>query len=732
MIAMRVTARSSLLSAVILMALCTLGNPALAQEGTTSAPQESIPPEPTQAVPETAPEQGIAPLEEQAAPDGSITPPVIRVPPAASVPAPAAPLSDADATYVINLRDADIRSLSEQVSEITDRTLVLDPNVSGVVTVISTNPLTASGVWELFQSVLAVQGYVALPTGNLWRIVPQATIREGGTTPQETPNPGRLDVITELVPLRNFPATTAVAALRPLVASYGYIEAIVDTNTLVITDTAENVRRIEDIVRALDIDNGQQVYSIRLRNADATEVGAALQGALGTPVEGAPGNALVPKITVDARSNTILVNADPETFAMARDIAANLDVPGPPKPSILPVTRVYNLRFADAASMAEVLQGLVGSGGVATNPVTEALPDPDFFSGEVVDATLGQLETLTPPVASFAEESISIQAVVASNAIIVRARAEVQSDLAALIGQLDQRRPQVLIEAAIVEVSGDIAEALGIQLGFGSAAPPAGFAATSFSPGGPTLRNILNLLGAPVTPGISPQGLSIGLSREDQFGVLLQALGSSSKANLLSNPSITTLDNQPAEIIVGQNVPFRTGSFTSEGSTQSTIERRDVGITMRVVPRVNQGDVVQLDITQEVSSLAQAAVQGAADIITNTRSIKTTVLADNGGTIVLGGLITDDRQTNRTDVPGLSRLPVVGGLFRSSQESARRQTLFVFLRPTILRTRGDVSAVSGNRFQRLRAIEANPGDQGSLLAEPKPVRRLPVEIDGLY
>ena len=733
MITMRVTPSPKLFAAVVLTALCVLGNPALAQEAATPVPQESIPPEAAPSVPGVAPGQEALPLEEQAAPDGSITPPVIAVPPEALVPAPTAPLPDTEATYVINLRDADIRSLSEQVSEITDRTLVLDPNVSGVVTVISANPLTASGVWELFQSVLAVQGYVALPSGNLWRIVPQATIREGGTTPQETPNPGRLDVITELVPLRNFPATTAVAALRPLVASYGYIEAIVDTNTLVITDTAENVRRIEDIVRTLDVDNGQQVYSVRLRNADATQVAEALKGALGTPVEGAPGNALVPRITVDPRSNTILVNADPQTFAIARDIAANLDIPGPPAPSNLPVTRVYNLRFADAASMAEVLQGLVGSGGIATNPVTEALPDPDFFSGEVVDATLGQLETA--PIESFTaptEENISIQPVVASNAIIVRAREEVQADLAALIGQLDQRRPQVLIEAAIVEVSGDIAEALGVQLGFGSAAPPAGFAATSFSPQGPTLRNILALLDAPVAPGISPQGLSIGLSREDQFGLLLQALGTSTKANLLSNPSITTLDNQPAEIVVGQNVPFRTGSFTSEGSTQSTIERRDVGITMRVVPRVNQGDVVQLDITQEVSSLSQAAVQGAADIITNTRVIKTTVLADNGGTIVLGGLISDDRQTNRTGVPGLSRLPVVGGLFRSTQESARRQTLFVFLRPTILRTRGDVSAVSGNRFQRLRAIEADPNDQRSLLTEPKPVRRLPVEIDGLY
>lgn len=693
-------------------------------------------PAPAAGEPAIIEETVLPPPEEPAAPGPSDATPVEGLSPEAYVPLPAIGsddqvLPDSGPTFVINLRDADIRSLSEQVSEITSRTLVLDPNVTGVVTVISTTPLTAAGVWELFQSVLSVQGFAALPAGDLWRIVPQAAIREGGTTPQETPNPGRLDVITELVPLRNFPAATAVAALRPLVASFGYIEAIVDTNTLVVTDTAENVRRIEDIVRALDVDNGQEVYSIRIRNADAQEVGAALQGALGSAVEGAAGNTLIPRVTVDARSNTILLTTDSRTIEVARDIVADLDVPGPPVPSVLPVTRVYSLRFADAESMAEVLQGLVGSGGIATNPIAESLPDPDFFSGEVVDATLGQLAT-APPVSSLQAEDISIQAVVDSNAVVVRARAEVQADLAALIGQLDQRRPQVLIEAAIVEVSGDIAEALGVQLGFGAAAPPAGFAATSFSPGGPTLRNILTLLGTRVAGSVSPQGLSIGLSNEDEFGILLQALGSSTKANLLSNPSITTLDNQAAEIVVGQNVPFRTGSFTSEGSTQNTIERRDVGITMRVIPRVNQGDVVQLDIEQEASSLAQSTVQGAADLITNTRSIKTTVLADNGGTIVLGGLISDDRQSTQTDVPGLSRIPVVGGLFRSRQESARRQTLFVFLRPTILRTRGDAQAIAGSRFQRLRAIEAVPPHQGSLLLAPKPVQRLPVEIDGLY
>ncbi|NUB42757.1 type II secretion system secretin GspD [Fertoebacter nigrum] len=649
----------------------------------------------------------------------------------APLPAVAQDAPDAPPSFVINLRDADIRTLSEQVSEITGRTLVLDPNVAGIVTVISTQPLDVDGVWELYQSVLGVQGYAALPSGNLWRIVPQATIREGGGVVESDADLGRLDVITRLVPLKNFPAATAVGALRPLVANFGYIEAVAETNTLVITDTAENVRRIEGIARALDGDNGQEVFTIPIRNADATEVGAAVTSILGTDPAVTGGNA--PRVTVDARSNLLILNGDAETFAMVQRIVADLDVPGRAVPSTVPVTRVYNLKYADASSMAEVLRGLVGSGSTAVgNPVAEALAPQVAALDPETGEPLADVRLVAPPVGSLAAEEITIQPVLESNAVVVRARAEVQADLASLIFELDQRRPQVLIEAAIVEVSGDISEALGVQLGFGAAAPPGGFAATSFSQAGVTLDNILTLLGSPVAAGVAPTGLSIGLSRADEYGLLIQALGQSTKANLLSTPSITTLDNQPAEIIVGQNVPFRTGSFTSEGSTQSTIERRDVGITMRVVPRVNQGDVIQLDITQEVSSLASAAVAGAADIVTNRRSIKTTVLADNGGTIVLGGLITDDRQSTRSEVPGLGKLPIVGGLFRSRGESARKQTLFVFLRPTILRTRTDVSNVSTNRFQRLKAIEADPRDKGSLLAEPKPVRRLPVEIDGLY
>ena len=637
--------------------------------------------------------------------------------------APMARAQDAG-TFVINLRDADIRVLAEQVSDITQRTLILDQTVTGTVTVISTQGLDKDGVWELFQSVLAAQGFAALPAGNLWRIVPQAAVREGGAVLGDVGTAGRLDVITRLVPLKNFPASTAVGALRPLVASFGYIEAVAETNTLVITDTAENVRRIESIARALDTDTGQEVYSIRIRNADATEVAAAVSAILsGNPAMGSA----APKVTVDARSNMLLLSGDADAFALVKRLVADLDVPGRAVPSVVPVTRVYALRFADAAALADVLRGLVGSGSAVSNPVAGALPPVDPATGAPIEGA--DVRMVTP---GGGASDVTIQPVLDSNSIVVRATAAVQADMAKLIAQLDQRRPQVLIEAAIVEVSGDISEQLGIQLGFGTATPPGGFAATSFSDNGPTLANVLRLLGAPNASAVSQGGLSIGLARGDSFGLLLQALGTSSKANLLSTPSITTLDNQAAEIIVGQNVPFRTGSFTSDGTTQNTIERRDVGITMRVIPRVNQGDVIQLDISQEVSSLTNRAVDGAADLVTNRRSIKTTVLADNGGTIVLGGLITDDRSSSRSEVPGLGKLPLVGGLFRNKSAQARRQTLFVFLRPTILRTRADVKAVSDNRFQRLKAIEGAPADTRSLLNEKKAVRRLPVEIEGLY
>jgi general secretion pathway protein D len=647
-----------------------------------------------------------------------------------------------DAKFVINLRDADIRALSEQVSDITGRTLILDPAVTGQVTVISTESLDEDGVWDLFQSVLRVQGFAALRSGDIWRVIPQESVREAGGDLTDDPDAGRLDVITRLVQLENFPVATAVAALRPLVAGCGYIEALPESNTLVITDTSENVERIEAIARTLDEGDGSQVSTVPVRNADAMEISDVLRSVLGAEASG-----LSPRVAIDARGNILLVRGSAEMVDNVRQIVTELDQPARQSPSLALATRVYRLSHADAASMVEILRGVIGGQAGVTSAVVESLgPRPylpsdvnianGFGAADPIEAggTVSELTFGPPPVSSLAAEDITIQAAANINAVVIRARAEVQADLGQLIAQLDQRRPQVLIEAAIVEISGDVAEELGVQFGFGNAAPEGGFASTSFNNSGRSLASILTILGLPVAPAVTA-GLTIGLSEEDKYGILIQALGQSTKANLLSTPSITTLDNQPASILVGQNVPFRTGTFATDGTGSdpfTTIERQDVGITLSVTPRINQGDVVQLDVIQEVSSISNAVVRDAADIITNRRLIQTSVLADNGGTIVLGGLISDDRASSRSEVPGLGDLPIVGRLFGSNSENSNKRVLFVFLRPSILRNRADVNTVSANRFQRLRSIEVQPGNPTSLLRETKPVRRLPVEINGLY
>ena len=813
-------------------------------------------------------------------------------------------------TFVINLRDAEIQVLSEQVSEITGRTLILDPNVQGKITVISREPLDPEGVWQLYQSVLRVQGYAALRSGDIWRIVPQANVNQAGPTVISNGGNGQ-DFVTKTITLNTLPAEAAATALRPLVASFGYLQALAQPNAIVITDSAENVQRIEALARSLDRNTGGSLVTIPLtygkaptvaealtrvvskestgkagigpviafdartnillvraeptdlaeirrliseldqpsaapddglttiplRFADAREVAEAIQAVLGgRPASGAEtdgvappvlsasegarisfdarsntllvradaqttfeirrlaetldrpnANALAtiplrfadargiadalaqivdnpssdlpsrtaPRISVDERSNTLLVRGDPAQIEELRGLAAELDQPGAAK--VVPVTRVYRLRNGDAEVIAPILRSLVGKPSQARNPVAREL-SPENTGGRLSalgraatelddqpdDARLDRLradnqrlsnvaDTQPEQRDALADADIAIESSSDLNAIILRGAPDTVAQIEALIFDLDRRRAQVLIEAAIVEITGDAAEQLGVQFGFGDSAPDAGFAATSFSRAGVSLSNILGVLGVPAA-GLLSGGATVGLSIDDNFGILLQALATSSKANLLSTPSLTTLDNEEAQIVVGQNVPFRTGSFTIDGNSTdpfTTIEREDVGITLRVAPRVHEGDTVRLEVSQEVSSLVQGALAGAADLITNRRSIDTTVLADNGETIVLGGLITDDRISGESKVPILGDIPIAGRLFRADNESRTKRTLFVFLRPTILRDRADVAAASRDKYERLRGAEFDPVAEGSLLFGPT-LTKLPLEIGGIY
>lgn len=615
-------------------------------------------------------------------------------------------LDDTDAAFVINLRDTDISVLAEQVSEITERTLVINPGLSGEVSVISANPLTQAGVWQLFQSMLRVRGFVAVDAGVIWEVVPE---NEALAKPGGQPLGGRAgeqDVITKLVPLERLPAAEAVRVLRPLVADTGYIEALPDPNAIIVTDTQANVDRIIEIARTFDLSPQERTEVIRFSYAEAEAVRAAMAEVLGTSGTGA-------KISVDAASNVLLVRGTDQDISEIRELAQDLDVAPRSNPQAQKRTHLYELKYADAEVIADIVANTLQGGTDIVNPVAEDV------DGNVVDAPSGPAP------------EVSVQASTQTNAVVIRGTSRQIEEAISLIAALDQRPAQVMIEAAIVEVSGEVAERLGVQLGLADNLPNRGFAATSFGNGGASLGNVLSALGVSQAAGLA-SGLTIGGSM-DNFGILIQALSQSTQANLLSTPSITTTDNKPATIVVGQNVPFRTGDFATDGNTVSpftTIERRDVGITMQVLPRVTSNGVVRLEIAQEVSSLVNANVEGAADLITNRRVIETTVQAQDGGTVVLGGLITDDNREIRGKVPGLGNAPLIGKLFRSRSDAQTRRTLFVFMRPTVIDSQHKAQSVAQRQFQRLRKADAAEPPR-SLLKERK-VNRLPLEINGLY
>jgi general secretion pathway protein D len=631
---------------------------------------------------------------------------------------------------VVNMRGVDIREVADQISRLTGRTLVLDANVTGVVTVVSAQPLTSNGVWDLFLSVLRTYGFAAVRSGNVWRIVPQATVVQNGAVPDSSASSNQ-QVVTRLIRLRNMPSDQAVRALRPLVNSFGNVEAVTEPNAIVVTDYADNVRRVQQIAQSLDSGGGSSFVNLPLEHAAAEDVARALNELLAQEVGGA-------RVTADARSNTVLIRGQSEDIAQARSIVAALDRPG----GTSPLTRVVRLRHADAENVVEIIRGLMGAEPSASNAVSRSLRQ----TGLASLSTAGRQETDGSPAVArlspsgdsssqrgFSLGDVTVQTASELNAVVMRGAPATVDMLSDLITELDLRRPQVTIEAAIVEITGDLGEQLGIQLAAGGAVPGDGVTGgTSFSASGTPLSAILTALSVPGGSALS-EGMNLAAGSRGDFGILLQALSRTNSANLLSTPSVTVLDNQEAEIVVGQNVPFRTGAFATEGNSFNpftTISREDVGVTLRVTPRVHDGDVVRLEVSQEVSSLVNGNIAGAADLVTNRRSIQTTVLADDGQTIVLGGLITDDRQSADSKVPGLGDLPGVGGLFRARRDSQTRRTLFIFLRPTILRSAEDVRRTAQARYERLRQAEAGsslPSDRQSL---ERP--RLEADVDGVF
>jgi len=610
----------------------------------------------------------------------------------------------------LNLRDVDIRVLIDTVAEATGRNFLVDPRVKARVTLVSAKPMKKDELYDVFLSILELHGYSAVPAGKVIKIVPDANAKQEAvpTLTGRAAEPGD-QLVTQIIEVKYVSAAQLVPILRPLVPQQGHLAAYPGSNVLIISDRAANVRRITEIVHRIDRAETGEVEVIRLEHASATDLVRVLTTLMQQSHQATQG-AAGPVLTADERTNSILMTGDPTARLRLRTIIAHLDTPLESGGN----TQVIFLRYARAKDMAAILQATVSGRGL--QKAGAAAP------GKGAAAT-------------GAPSKVDIQPDEVNNALVITAPQDVLRDLLSVIRQLDIRRAQVLVEAIIAEITTDKNRELGVQHAVDTR-KGSQRGAVSISNFGPAGTSLISLAQDPTQLG---NGLAIGIGDltpgVTNWGVLLHALASDTATNILSTPSILTLDNQEAEIVVGQNVPFITGQYstvdngTSVQNPFQTIQRQDVGLTLKVRPQVNEGSSIQLEIQQEVSSIAPSVVQ-TSDVVTNKRSIKTTVTVDDGQVVVLGGLI-DDNFTDAVDkVPLLGDVPVLGRLFRYDTTEKKKQNLMVFIHPLIVRNGRTAAAYSNAKygFLRSRQLETQVHERGLMQAGAS---YLPENIDQL-
>ncbi|MFT7304824.1 MAG: general secretion pathway protein D [Candidatus Azotimanducaceae bacterium] len=594
--------------------------------------------------------------------------------------------------WKVNLKNADIREFVTQVSTITGKSFVVDPRVKGNVTVISSASMNRNAIYELFLSVLRVHGYAAVPAGNVTKIVQQVLAKQSSNPKDFLTNTQSEELVTSVIPVTNSLSADLVKILRPLIPQYGHVAGIDSPNVLIISDHAQNIIRLKEIINRIDIADNQTIEIIDLKEAWVEDMVALLEEL--APDQIGKGSKGPNRVTIVAseRTNSMVVKGEVQTVARVKDLIEKLDVPANRSGS----TQVIRLSHSSAVDLAEILEKIIGDDGS--------------------NNTTGKVK-------------VSIQPDEALNALVIRADPSTMLEIKDIIDSLDVRRLQVLIEAAIVEVTSDFTKQLGTELFVADAASgnvPLGLTAPSG-----TLAQVLQSL----TSG-TPSALDLGTTpvlaggriNEDgmSFGVLVRALATNTDVNLLSTPSITTMDNEEARIVVGQNVPFRTGSSAtgSEGATNpfTTIQREDVGLTLEVTPNIHDGNLVRLKIFQEISevdpsSLNEIGSDGSADLITNKRTIETTVLVDDQEVIIIGGLIRDKITSTSTKVPLLGDIPGLGFLFRSKNDTMEKQNLLVFLRPTVLEARTDITAATNRKFNNVYEVEIVGKDSSQAISD---------------
>lgn len=630
-----------------------------------------------------------------------------------AAPAWAQPRAAAPEPVTLNFVNADIEAVARAMATLSGRNVVVDPRVKGNLSLSTERPVPPSAALEQFRTALRLQGFALVETSGLYRVVPEADAKLQGSTVNAGPVTqlgGASQIVTQIFRLNHASANNLVPVLRPLIAPNNTINVSPDSNALVITDYADNLQRLGRIVAALDIAGGTDIEIVPLRHAIAAdmaplvqrllEAGGAAPGAAAQPAAAGDGRTTV---VAEPRSNSLVLRAaNPARLALARALAAQLDQPGGAHAG--GNIHVVYLRNADAVALAATLRAALAGEGAAAGPATRS--------------TTPAGNGATAPVAAAAGPSTGgqIQADPATNALIISAPEPQYRQLRAVIDLLDTRRAQVYVESLIAEVNAEKAAEFGIQwqtpLG-SSGDTVVGLLGTNFGNGG---RNILSLAAGAASGAVAPApGFNLGAIRQINGVYVLSALArflqQNGEANILSTPTLLTLDNQEAKIVIGQNVPFVTGQYTNNNSNNGsvnpfqTIERKDVGLTLRVKPQISENGTIKMTLFQEVSSVLPSSTTNTAGLITNKRSIESTVLVEDGAIVVLGGLLQDEFSGNQDKVPGLGDVPVFGNLFRSESRTRKKTNLMVFLRPVVLRDARDSQALAIDRYDLMRASQ---------------------------
>jgi general secretion pathway protein D len=599
-----------------------------------------------------------------------------------------------------NYKDADLGQVIEAVSQVTGKNFIVDPRVRAQVTMLSSTPMSPAAFYQAFLAILQVHGFVAVPSGNVIKILPDANARQlpANDLPNSVSSTSD-EIVTQVIQVRNVSAAQLVPILRPLIPQYGHLAAYPSSNMLIIADRAANVNRLVRIIDRIDQSGDADIEVIRLEHASSADIVRVLNSLTAAQGAEAAGGA---KIVADERTNSVLLSGEASQRLRMRALIAHLDTPLESGGD----TQVRYLRYADAEKIAAKLKEQAQGTAAAV-----------AGGGQAAAASAA------------GDRSILIWADAETNALVITAPPKVMTSLMQVVDKLDIRRAQVIIEAMLVEVSRDASRDLGVNwIVDGSSSnflvglfnsPVAGVSLSDIAAGYNQITNPPSSGSASTVS--APGGFTLGLGRKQDsgtnFAAILRALSSNGDTNVVSMPSVITLDNEEAEIKVAQEVPFVTGSYTNAGQTAGTvnpfqtIQREEVGNILKITPQITDEDTILLKISQEASGIAAAAAQVSSnDLVTNKRTITTRVLVDDGGMIVLGGLIEDRLTESETKVPLLGSIPLIGELFRTRSVQKTKTNLMVFIRPRIIRTAEQAAIETNSKYNFIRDLQAGRND----------------------